>query len=87
MYGTEEQALVRVDPSSLIEHWTLAVMQASLKDTTDIVRAAPVLGFVYIAHVDREKPKMKVLAPVSARLGDRPLVWGKWPEPFINLLG
>jgi polyribonucleotide 5'-hydroxyl-kinase len=25
--------------------------------------------------------------PVGGPLGDRPLVWGHWPEPHINLLG
>jgi polyribonucleotide 5'-hydroxyl-kinase len=70
-----------------MQHWTLAVMHASLKDSPETLRAANVMGFVYVADVDEERRKMKILAPVPGRLGDRPLIMGKWPEPFINLLG
>lgn len=70
-----------------MQHWTLAVMHASTKDAPETVRAASVMGFVYVSDVDEERRKIKVLAPVGGRLGDRPLVWGKWPEPFMNLLG
>jgi polyribonucleotide 5'-hydroxyl-kinase len=79
--------LVREDPSSLMEHWTLAVMYASPKDSPETVRTASVMGYVYVSDVDEERRKLKVLAPVSGRLSDRPLVLGTWPEPFINLLG
>lgn len=70
-----------------MQHWTLAVMHAAPKDAPDVVRAASVMGFLYVSDVDEERRKIKLLAPVSGRLGDQPLVWGKWPEPFINLLG
>ncbi|KAM0261497.1 hypothetical protein ACHAQJ_002178 [Trichoderma viride] len=83
----EKQSLVAEEPSSLMQHWTFAVMNASVRDSPDVVRAANVMGFVYVADVDEERRKIKILAPVSGRLGDKPLVWGKWPEPYINLLG
>ena len=85
----EDDTLIREEggASSPMEHWTLAVMHASPKDPPEVVRAASVMGFVYVADIDEEKGKAKILAPVSGRLGDRPLVWGRWPEPFINLLG
>lgn len=79
--------LERVDPSTEMTHWTLAIMQAPTKDPPTAIRASPVLGFVYVAHVDPERAKVKLLAPLPERLGDRPLVWGKWPEPHVNLLG
>ena len=62
-------------------------MHASVKDSPENIRTASVMGFVYVSEVDEDRKKMKVLAPVSGRLGDRPLVWGRWPEPFISLLG
>ena len=68
-------------------HWTLAVMNASVKDSVDTIRWATVMGFVYVADVEPEKRRLKILSPVSGRLGDRPLVWAHWPEPYINLLG
>lgn len=70
-----------------MQHWAMAIMHASVKDAPETVRAASVMGFVYLADVDEERRKVKVLAPVSGRLGDRPLVLGKWPEPAMNLLG
>ncbi|KAG6037763.1 hypothetical protein E4U41_004792 [Claviceps citrina] len=83
----EQGKLVRGEPSPLMQHWTLAVMHASPKDEPDVVRAATVMGFVYVSDVDGERRKIKLLAPVGGRLGDRPLVLGSWPEPFMNLLG
>ncbi|KAK3192048.1 Cleavage polyadenylation factor subunit clp1 [Lecanicillium sp. MT-2017a] len=83
----ESETLIREEVSSPMEHWALAVMHASVKDSPETIRAAGVMGFVYVSDVDEQKRKAKVLAPVSGRLGDRPLVWGRWPEPFINLLG
>ena len=79
--------LSRDEPSSLMQHWTLAVLHASPKDPPEVVRAATVMGFVYVSDVDEERKKIKLLAPVGGRLGDRPLVLGSWPEPFLNLLG
>jgi len=81
------QSIAKEDPSTPMQHWTLAVMHAAPKDAPDVVRAASVMGFLYVSDVDEERRKIKLLAPVSGRLGDQPLVWGKWPEPFINLLG
>ena len=70
-----------------MSHWTFAIMHASPKDPPETVRAASVMGFVYVSDVDEERRKIKLLSTVSGRLGDKPLVWGKWPEPYINLLG
>lgn len=70
-----------------MQHCTLAVMYASARDSHETIRGAGVMGFVYVADVDEEKRKIKLLAPVGGRLGDRPLIWGHWPDPFINLLG
>ncbi|KAG5934823.1 hypothetical protein E4U53_000593 [Claviceps sorghi] len=85
--SADNKALARHEPSSLMQHWTLAIMHASLKDAPEVVRAATVMGFVYVSDVDEERRKIKLLAPVGGRVGDRPLVLGSWPEPFMNLLG
>lgn len=70
-----------------MQHWTFAIMYAAPKEAPEVIRAASVVGFVYVSDVDDERRKIKLLAPLSGRLGDRPAVWGTWPEPFINLLG
>ncbi|KAM0435817.1 hypothetical protein ACHAPT_002708 [Fusarium lateritium] len=81
------ETLTREDPSTPMQHWTFAIMHATPKESPDTVRAASVMGFLYVSDVDEERRKIKLLSPVSGRLGDQPLVWGKWPEPYINLLG
>ncbi|CAK7211345.1 Cleavage polyadenylation factor subunit clp1 [Sporothrix bragantina] len=82
-----EHNLEKVDAGPSLAHWTLAVMNAGLHDPPDVIQHATVLGFVYVAEVDAERRKVRILAPVSGRLGDRPLVFGRWPEPYINLVG
>lgn len=82
-----DHRLVKFDASPALAHWTLAVMNAGVHDPPDVVQQATVQGFVYVAEVDGERRKVRVLAPVSGRLGDRPLVFGRWPEPYINLVG
>ncbi|KAK5658349.1 hypothetical protein OQA88_2325 [Cercophora sp. LCS_1] len=70
-----------------MSNWTLAVMNASVNDPPETIRQAPITGFIAIADVDEDRRRLKVLSPVSGRLGNQPLVWGRWPEPYINLLG
>lgn len=70
----------------MMQNCVLAVVYALPRDPADVVRAANVMGFVYVADVDEKKRKLRILAPVSARLGDRPLVWGSWPDPAVGLL-
>ncbi len=79
------QVLELVDSPGLLTHYTLAVMNASVNDPPEKIRKSSVVGFVYVASVDEERRRLKVLAPVSGRL-DRPLLWGEHPEPHINLL-
>lgn len=82
-----QETPLRETPSSPMQHWTFAIMHATPKEAPETVRAASVMGFVYVSDVDEERRKIKLLSPVGGRLGDQPVVWGKWPEPFINLLG
>ncbi|KAI1379501.1 Clp1-domain-containing protein [Hypoxylon crocopeplum] len=79
--------LERVEPSLVMQNCILAVVYASVHDSADTIRDSNVMGYVYVADVDEKRRKLKVLAPVSARLGDRPLLWGSWPEPMVSLLG
>ncbi|KAI1102192.1 Clp1-domain-containing protein [Jackrogersella minutella] len=79
--------LEKVDPSLMMQNCLLSVVYASIHDSADTIRDANVMGYVYVADVDEKRRKLKVLAPVSARLGDRPLLLGSWPEPMVSLLG
>ncbi|CAJ2514093.1 Uu.00g022120.m01.CDS01 [Anthostomella pinea] len=81
------EAIEKAEPSLMMQNCTLAVMYATVHDTAETIRDSNVMGFVYVAEVDEKRRKLKVLAPVSARLGDRPLLWGSWPEPMVSLVG
>ncbi|AEO61036.1 hypothetical protein MYCTH_2310812 [Thermothelomyces thermophilus ATCC 42464] len=83
----DQAILERADISAEMSHWTLAVMNASPSDPPEAIQQAAVIGFVAIADVDEDRRRLKILSPVSGRLGNRPMVWGRWPEPYINLLG
>ncbi|KAK3400360.1 Pre-mRNA cleavage complex II protein Clp1-domain-containing protein [Sordaria brevicollis] len=78
--------LERVEPTPEMAHWTLAVMIASVTDSPQTIRFSSILGFIVIADVDVERRRVKFLSPVSGRLGNHPLIWGRWPEPYLNLL-
>ncbi|EED23031.1 mRNA cleavage factor complex II protein Clp1, putative [Talaromyces stipitatus ATCC 10500] len=52
------------------------------------IRDSSIMGFVYVADVDAEKKKLRVLAPVGGRMPARALVWGKnWPGEVVGLVG
>ncbi|KAI0106179.1 Pre-mRNA cleavage complex II protein Clp1-domain-containing protein [Nemania sp. FL0031] len=78
--------LEKAEPSMMMQNCVLAVAYASVNDTPDSILDANVMGFVYVADVDEKRRRLRILAPVSARLGDRPLLWGSWPEHMVNLL-
>ncbi|KAK0726340.1 Pre-mRNA cleavage complex II protein Clp1-domain-containing protein [Apiosordaria backusii] len=80
------QVLERAEISEEMSHWTLAVMDASVNDPLETIRQAPVIGWVCVSDVDKGRRRLKILSPVSGRL-TRPMVWGRWPEPYVNLLG
>ncbi|KAK3323798.1 Pre-mRNA cleavage complex II protein Clp1-domain-containing protein [Cercophora scortea] len=86
-YFEGQQVLIPAEISPEMSNWTLAVMDASVNDPPEVIRQAAILGFIAIADVDEERRRVKFLSPVSGRLGNRPLVWGRWPEPYINLVG
>ncbi|KAI1481911.1 Clp1-domain-containing protein [Daldinia eschscholtzii] len=79
--------LEKIEPSLMIQNCVLSVNYASIHDSADTIRDSNVMGYVYVAEVDEKRRKLKILAPVNARLGDRPLLWGSWPEPMVSLLG
>ncbi|KAK4227592.1 mRNA cleavage and polyadenylation factor CLP1 [Podospora fimiseda] len=83
----QQPVLEQAEISEEMAHWTLAVMNASVNDPPETIQQAPVIGWVAIANVDEDKRRLRILSPVSGRLGNQPMVWGRWPEPYINLIG
>ena len=74
-------------PSALANS-LLAITHAPPTATPAEVRDASIMGFLYVAEVDAEKGKVRVLAPVGGRVPPRAVVWGrKWPGEVVGLVG
>ena len=82
-----QPALEPAEISAGMSSWTLTIMDASVNDPPETIRQAPVVGFIAVAEVDEDRRRLKILSPVTGRLDNKPMVWGRWPEPYINLLG
>lgn len=84
--STPQSIYEKVEPSGMLLHCIFAVMYATLRDTQETIRDASVMGFVYVTEVDEKKKRLKILAPLSTRITDRPMVWGTWPESSVSLI-
>lgn len=66
----------------------LAITHAPPTASPSEVRDASIMGFLYVADVDVEKRKMRVLAPMGGRVPPRAAVWGRrWPGEVVGLVG
>ena len=70
-----------------MQNAVLAIVHAEPHDAQEVIRDASVIGFIYIAEVDEAKKRLKVLAPLSGRLPNKAIIWGKFPEGSGNLVG
>lgn len=74
-------------PSSLA-NTLLAITHAPTTASPAEVRDASVMGFFYVADVDADKGKIRVLAPVGGRVPPRAMIWAKrWPGEVVGLVG
>lgn len=78
--------LEKVAVNGKMMHSVVAVVYASPSDRPSTVRDASVMGFLYIADVNEKTKKVRILAPLSGKLGDRPLMWGRFPEAAVSLV-
>lgn len=74
-------------PTLQLQNAILAIVHADLSDPHEEIRDSSVKGFVYVVEVDELKKKVKVLAPLSGRLLDKPLIWSQYPEASPDLVG
>ncbi|EAW13011.1 cleavage polyadenylation factor subunit CLP1 [Aspergillus clavatus NRRL 1] len=66
----------------------LAITHAAPSAPSSEIRDASIMGFLYVADVDSEKGKIRVLAPIGGRVPPRAIVWGKkWPGEVVGLVG
>lgn len=78
-----------VTPTPEMAHVMLALPHATTNDSEDDIRDASIMGLVYVAEVDEKKRRLRVLAPVTTRIGGegKIAVWGSWPGVVIGLTG
>lgn len=69
-----------------MQHAILAIMHADINDSQENIRDSTVLGFVYVADVDENWKKARILAPVTGKLPANALIWGTWPEAVPSLV-
>lgn len=66
----------------------LAISHAPPNARPAEIRDSSIMGFLYVADVDSEKGRVRVLSPVGGRVPQRAMVWGrKWPEQVVGLVG
>lgn len=70
----------QIMPSPEMQNSVLAIVEAERNESPQDIRDANVIGFIYISEVDEKKRKLRVLAPASGRLPNRPMIWGAYPE-------
>ena len=74
-------------PTPQMQNAIIAIVHAEINDTHESIRDASVIGFVFVAEIDEKKKKIKILAPLSGRLPNRAMIWGKWPEGSGDMVG
>ncbi|KAH8705508.1 putative mRNA cleavage factor complex II protein Clp1 [Talaromyces proteolyticus] len=75
-------------PTLAFANTLVAITYVPTNAPLEYIRDSSIMGFVYVADVDVEKKKLRVLAPVGGRMPARALVWGrKWPGEVVGLVG
>lgn len=73
---------------STLANTLLAITHAPPTASPAEVRDASIMGFLYVADVDADKGKIRVLAPVGGRVPPRAIIWAKrWPGEVVGLVG
>jgi polyribonucleotide 5'-hydroxyl-kinase len=75
-------------PPAALANTLIAVTHSPPNAHPAEIRDASVMGFLYVADVDAEKNRIRVLAPIGGRIPSRALIWGKkWPGEVVGLVG
>jgi polyribonucleotide 5'-hydroxyl-kinase len=88
--GSSSVPLKKVLPPapSALANTLLAITHAPATASPAEVRDASIMGFLYVADVDVDKGKIRVLAPVGGRMPPRAIIWAKrWPGELVGLVG
>lgn len=73
---------------STLANTLLAITHAPTTASPAEIRDASIMGFLYVADVDADKGKIRVLAPVGGRVPPHAMIWAKrWPGEVVGLVG
>jgi len=67
-----------VSPSIAMHNALLTIKHASSNASQEAIRDAPVVGYLYVADVDEQKKRLRILSPMGGRLPSGAIVWGNW---------
>ena len=74
-------------PTAQMQNAILAIVHAEINDSHESIRDASVIGFLFVAEVDEKRKRIKILAPLSGRLPNKAMIWGRWPEGSEGFVG
>ena len=85
--ATVNTTFEKIEPSTALTASLIAIKFCSGKNVDEAeVRDSAVMGYLYVAEVDKTKKRVRFLAPHPHRWGDRALVVGNWPEAVPDLV-
>jgi len=67
-----------VSPSIAMHNALLTIKHAPSNASQEAIRDAPVVGYLYVADLDEQKKRLRILSPVGGRLPSGAIVWGNW---------
>jgi polyribonucleotide 5'-hydroxyl-kinase len=77
----------KVTPSASLQNSLLAITTALPTDSQDVIRDSSVKGYIYVADVDEQKKKVRMLSPQPGGIPGNAMVFGRWPEDVPGLVG
>ena len=84
--GAVESIYERVSPTEELKNKLLAVTTASPKDPHSVIRDSSIRGYIYVAEVDEQKKKVRLLSPQPGQTPANAMVVGVWPEDVEGLV-
>lgn len=75
--ASSSESIAKLEVSNILENCVLAIVNAELSDTLDVIAESEIIGFVHIVAVDETKHQLRVLLPMPGRLPAKPLLLGE----------
>lgn len=85
--GSRAKIFEKVEPSAGMVNGVMAIKFAGANEGQETIRDSCVMGYVYVAGVNEDTKKVRVLYPHPGKWTDRAWVWcADWPEAVADLV-